>query len=70
MTTQTLSRVSSESTETTVKTRQNPAFGLKNRDDHMKKVRETYPIVQQVKYLHLEAEIDVLLQQLKTLKQS
>lgn len=70
MTTQTLSRVSSESVETTVKNRQNQPFELKNRDNHMKKVRETYPVVQQVKYLHLQAEIDVLLQQLQTLKKS
>lgn len=28
-----------------------------------------YPVEQQVKYLHLQAEIDVLLQQLQSLKQ-
>ena len=70
MTTQTLSRVSSESSETTAKTRQNQLLGVNNKDNQMKKVRETYPVVQQVKYLHLQAEIDVLLQQLQTIKQS
>ncbi len=70
MTTQTLSRVSSESSEITAKTHQNQPLGVKNRDNQMKKVRETYPVVQQVKYLHLQAEIDVLFQQLQTLKQS
>ena len=36
----------------------------------MMKVRETYSVTQQVKYLHLQAEIDVLLQHLQTLKQN
>ncbi len=70
MTTQTLSRISSDSSQTTAKNRHNQPFGVKDRDNQMRKVRETYPVVQQVKYLHLQAEIDVLLQQLQTLKQN
>ena len=70
MTTQTLSRISSDSSQTTAKNRQNQTYGVKDRDNQMRKVRETYPVVQQVKYLHLQAEIDVLLQQLQTLKQN
>ncbi len=70
MTTQTLSRVSSDSSKTPSKTRHNQPFGVKDRDNQMMKVRETYPVIQQVKYLHLQAEIDVLLQQLQTLKQN
>ena len=70
MTTQTLSRVSSDSSQTTSKNRHNQTYGVKDRDNQMRKVRETYPVVQQVKYLHLQAEIDVLLQQLQTLKQN
>lgn len=34
----------------------------------MKQIRITYQADQQVKYLHLEAEIEVLLQQLQNLK--
>ncbi|CCI26186.1 hypothetical protein [Microcystis aeruginosa] len=34
----------------------------------MKQIRTTYQADQQVKYLHLEAEIEVLLQQLQNLK--
>ncbi|MGK7939101.1 MAG: aspartate kinase [Crocosphaera sp.] len=66
MTTQILSRSSSE----TLNNGRNNPLKVKNRDNQMKQVRKAYPVAQQVKYLHLEAEIDVLLQQLKTLKQS
>jgi ribose 1,5-bisphosphokinase PhnN len=31
-------------------------------------IRTAYPVDQQVKYLHLQAEIEVLLQQLQSLK--
>jgi ribose 1,5-bisphosphokinase PhnN len=34
----------------------------------MKQIRTAYQADQQVKYLHLEAEIEVLLQQLQNLK--
>jgi hypothetical protein len=44
---------------TTVLTQQSPA---------MKQIRSAYQADQQVKYLHLEAEIEVLLQQLQNLK--
>ncbi len=66
MTTQILSRSSLE----TLNNSKNKGLEVKNRDNQMKQVRNAYPVAQQVKYLHLEAEIDVLLQQLKTLKQS
>lgn len=32
------------------------------------KAKETYPAIQQVKYLHLQADIDALLSQLQTMK--
>ena len=70
MTTQTLSRVSSDSSKTTTKNSHNQTYGVKDVENRMMKVRETYSVTQQVKYLHLQAEIDVLLQQLQTLKQN
>ncbi len=44
---------------TTVLTTESPAI---------KQIRSAYPVDQQVKYLHLQAEIEVLLQQLQSLK--
>jgi hypothetical protein len=38
-------------------------------DSRLSQVKETYQADQQVKYLYLQAEIDVLLQQLQSLKQ-
>lgn len=38
-------------------------------DPHLTKVMQSYQAAQQVQYLHLQAEIEVLLQQLQTLKQ-
>ncbi|WP_013322074.1 hypothetical protein [Gloeothece verrucosa] len=38
-------------------------------DPHLTKVMQSYQAAQQVEYLHLQAEIEVLLQQLQTLKQ-
>jgi polyhydroxyalkanoate synthesis regulator phasin len=35
----------------------------------IEQIRNAYSVDQQVKYLHLQAEIEVLLQQLQTLKQ-
>lgn len=64
MTTQILSRSSSE----TLNSGKNKPLGVQNPDNQMTQVRKAYSVAQQVKYLHLEAEIDVLLQQLKTLK--
>lgn len=48
---------------------QNPSLASKNRDNELKNKMRTYSAPQKVKYLHLEAEIEVLLQQLQTLKQ-
>lgn len=38
-------------------------------DPHLTKVMQSYQAAQQVQYLHLQAEIEVLLQQLQSLKQ-
>ncbi|MBP0020150.1 MAG: hypothetical protein J7647_21670 [Cyanobacteria bacterium SBLK] len=35
---------------------------------HLTKVMQSYNTNQQIKYLHLEAEVDVLLQQLQAMK--
>ena len=35
----------------------------------VRQLSESYQAIQQLKYLHLEAEIDVLLQKLQTMKQ-
>lgn len=66
MTNQLLSRSS-------LKNRQNTATYATPQpsDEHqMTQVKEPYPALQQVKYLHLKAEIDILLQQLQCLKQN
>ena len=55
MTTQTLSRVSSDSSKTTTKNSHNQTYGVKDGENRMMKVRETYSVTQQVKYLHLQA---------------
>jgi polyhydroxyalkanoate synthesis regulator phasin len=70
MTTQILSRSSSENGQNTLKNSLQTALREQNIDKQMTQVKETYSVVQQVKYLHLQAEIDVLLQQLQTLKQN
>ncbi|MDJ0598970.1 MAG: aspartate kinase [Crocosphaera sp.] len=70
MTTQILSRSSLETAETTPNRSNHQSSGVKDRDNQMMKVRKAYPIVQQVKYLHLQAEIDVLLQQLQTIQKN
>ncbi|XLQ12521.1 MAG: hypothetical protein KPI85_09000 [cyanobacterium endosymbiont of Epithemia adnata isolate EadnSB Bon19] len=36
----------------------------------VKQLSKSYQAIQQLKYLHLEAEIDVLLQELQTMKQN
>ncbi|ACK68753.1 hypothetical protein PCC7424_0285 [Gloeothece citriformis PCC 7424] len=38
-------------------------------DPYLSKVMRSYQAAQQVEYLHLQAEIEVLLQQLQTIKQ-
>lgn len=42
---------------------------LKNKAELIQKLTKAYQADQQVKYLHLQAEIEVLFQQLKTLQQ-
>ncbi|MEM9539327.1 MAG: hypothetical protein AAGA60_07420 [Cyanobacteria bacterium P01_E01_bin.42] len=37
-------------------------------NSHLTKVMQSYNTNQQIKYLHLEAEVDVLLQQLQAMK--
>lgn len=70
MTTQILSRSSSEPSEITANRSNKQSFGVKDRDNQIMKVQKAYSVVQQVKYLHLQAEIDVLLQQLQSLKKN
>jgi hypothetical protein len=48
-----------------------PSIAIKSRssdESQLMKIMKSYQAAQQVQYLHLQAEIDVLLQQLKTLK--
>ncbi|MEA5510289.1 aspartate kinase [Crocosphaera sp. UHCC 0190] len=70
MTNQILSRSSSENPRNAISPTIKQSLGTKSEDNQMKQVRKSYQAVQQVKYLHLQAEIDVLLQQLQTLKQN
>jgi hypothetical protein len=42
---------------------------ITNPETHIKQVIKSYRADQQVKYLHLQAEIEVLLQELQTIKQ-
>ncbi len=42
---------------------------ISNPETQIKQVIKSYQADQQVKYLHLQAEIEVLLQQLRTMKQ-
>lgn len=41
------------------------AFPLTDNHPQVKKLMKTYPVAQQVEYLHIQAEIDVLLQKLQ-----
>ncbi len=70
MTTQILSRSSSETRQNALNHSITRSLGEKNIDSQMTQVRKTYSVIQQVKYLHLQAEIDVLLQELQTLERS
>lgn len=42
---------------------------LSNENPQLAKLMQSYQADQQLKYLHLQAEVEVLLQQLQTLKQ-
>ena len=55
--------ISSKSSEKTVKSTALEADRAK-----LQRMLQCYPADRQVKYLHLQAEIDVLIQQLQTLK--
>ena len=41
---------------------------LRDRESNLRRMTQCYQADQQVKYLHLQAEIDVLIQQLQSLK--
>ncbi|MEM8781096.1 MAG: aspartate kinase [Cyanobacteria bacterium P01_G01_bin.49] len=41
-----------------------------SKDHQIAQIRKSYQAIQQVKYLHLKAEIDILLQQLKSIKEN
>jgi hypothetical protein len=59
----------SEKTETNSSTNESLAKNTKENNSLAAKLMKVYQADQQVKYLHLEAEIDLLLQELQTLKQ-
>ena len=56
---------SSQSKNNTAKS----AVSLNTERAKLQRMLQCYPADRQVKYLHLQAEIDVLIQQLQTLKQ-
>ncbi|GBF80527.1 aspartate kinase [Aphanothece sacrum] len=68
MTTSLLSRPSVEQGSNTASSSVQATLGT-NYQTQMIQVKKSYQAVQQLKYLHLQAEIDVLLQQLQTIKQ-
>ncbi|MEA5535337.1 aspartate kinase [Crocosphaera sp. XPORK-15E] len=70
MTNQLLSRSSLETPKNAISPSIQQSLGTKSQEHQMTQVRKSYQVVQQVKYLHLQAEIDMLLQQLQTLKQN
>jgi hypothetical protein len=59
----------SEKTETNSSANQSLAKNVKENNSLSVKLMKVYQADQQLKYLHLEAEIDLLLQELQTLKQ-
>ncbi len=56
--------LSSENHKSLVK----PASTMEDSESKLRKMTQCYQADQQVKYLHLKAEIDILIQQLQTLK--
>jgi hypothetical protein len=60
-------RPSSQESKDSVSNRKNSTVDSK--DATLMKLMKSYQAEAQVKYLHLQAEIEVLLQQLQTLKQ-
>ncbi|MGK7874151.1 MAG: hypothetical protein AB4426_12810 [Xenococcaceae cyanobacterium] len=69
MSTQLISRVSSEQSSVESSSSDRSLSAIASDDPRIKKLMKSYQADQQVKYLHLQAEIDVLLQELQTLKQ-
>ncbi len=69
MTNQTLTRSSLPKHETSIHSSTQQRSRTKIEPNHVRQVRTSYQAIQQLKYLHLQAEIDVLLQELQTMKQ-
>lgn len=70
MTIQTLTRLSSPNYQTSISSSTQQRSQMKIESNSVRKLSESYQAIQQLKYLHLEAEIDVLLQELQTMKQN
>lgn len=67
MSTQLITRVSHNSTSERSSASESRSNLTANDDTQLRKIMKSYQADQQVKYLYLQAEIDVLLQQLQTL---
>ena len=63
------SRISQPSAVNQAANQQVQVESVSSRDTHLRQQMQSYQVLHQVEYLHLQAEIDVLLQQLQTLKQ-
>ncbi len=66
MTTQTLTRSSSETNQNFISESSGNSLAAKMDTKQLNSGSEPYQAVQQLKYLHLQLEIDVLLQELQT----
>ncbi|BBA79469.1 hypothetical protein RGRSB_0961 [cyanobacterium endosymbiont of Rhopalodia gibberula] len=70
MTIQTLTRSSLPNYQTPISSSTQQRSQTKIESNSVKQLSKSYQAIQQLKYLHLEAEINVLLQELQTMKQN
>lgn len=70
MTIQTLTCSSLPEYQTHLSSSTQPGSQTKIESNSVRKLSKFYQAIQQLKYLHLEAEIDVLLQELQAMKQN
>lgn len=70
MTIQALTRLSLPNHQTSISSSTQERSQTKIELNSVRQLSKSYQAIQQLKYLHLEAEIDVLLQKLQTMKQN
>ena len=70
MTIQTLTRSSLPNYQTSISSSTQQRSQTEIESNSVRQLSKSYQALQRLKYLHLEAEIDVLLQELQTMKQN